>query len=180
MIYILIISSVTTYPASLQERKSILPRIVFPHANCLFLPLISGAGVNGNQTTRHQLYRRSDSDESIGTICEPSTDTFIVVSFHSANSAVPSLLATALQEVQGRISGGPIPAAGWRYLGRRSTSIKVYSQPGQRTTYKVLHSAIQALIFWMSRPQRDFGTCDFSVWDGDTMVGRGNIAAPPF
>lgn len=51
----------------------------------------------------------------------------------------------------------------------------VWSEDGFQTTYGVLHSAIQALIGWMSSDGNTFGTGGFTIWDGENQVGHGSI-----
>lgn len=114
------------------------------------------------------------------THCQAQTNTFIVVvSFNVANAAVSSFLNTCLNAVQTTINNGNtglIPSDGWYGpLGRNGLSMTVWSEDDFQTMYGVLHSAIQALIGWMSSNGNNFGTGSFTVWDGDNQVGHGSI-----
>ena len=114
------------------------------------------------------------------TFCQAQTNTFIVVaSFNVANAGVSSFLNTCLNAVQTTIDNGNtglIPSSGWRGpLGRNGLSMVVWSEHDFQTTYGVLHSAIQALVGWMSSNENTFGTVAFTIWDGENQVGHGSI-----
>ncbi|KAL9064319.1 MAG: hypothetical protein Q9161_008953 [Pseudevernia consocians] len=114
------------------------------------------------------------------TYCQAQTNTFIVVaSFNAANAGVSSLLNACLSAVQTTIDDGNtglIPTNGWYGpLGRNALSMAVWSENDFQTTYGVLHSAIQALIGWMSSIDHTFGTVSFTIWDGENQVGHGSI-----
>ena len=124
------------------------------------------------------LHPRKDYDGT--TYCQAQTNTFIViVSFNAANAAVSSFLTSCLIAVQRDINNGNtglIPSDGWYGpLGRNGLSMTVWSEDNYQTTYGVLHSAIQALIGWMSSNDNTFGTGSFTVWDGNNQVGHGSI-----
>lgn len=114
------------------------------------------------------------------TYCQAQTNTFIVVSLTAANAAVSSFLTDCLINVQTIINNGNIgliPSAGWYGpLGRNGLSMRVWSEHDYQTTFGVLHSAIQALIGWMSNNDHTFGTGSFTIWDGDNQVGHGSIS----
>ena len=119
----------------------------------------------------------SDSDDSTSTICEPSTDVFIVVSFGTAGLGVRTLLRNALGRAESESDGGGIiPTGGWRQIGGSGESLVIYSDNGQVFTYEILCSALRALINWMTRPRRTFGSCSFTVWSGLNMVGYGQFS----
>ena len=147
--------------------------------------MVSSAGINTGAllTSRKSVYSLTyghDSDDSDGsTFCEPLTNTFIVAGPISPNPAVRQLLDGALGNIQDDINNsgfsGLIPERGWRQLGRNGVSMVVFSELQYRTTYGVLHSAIQALRRWMLSPGSTWGTCSFTIWDGPNRVGYGNI-----
>ena len=114
------------------------------------------------------------------TYCQAQTNTFIVViSFNAANAAVSTFLNACLNAAQTTINNGNtglIPSTGWYGpLGRNGLRMTVWSEDNYQTTYGVLHSAIQALIGWMSSNDNTFGTGSFTIWDGDHQVGHGSI-----
>ena len=124
------------------------------------------------------LQPRKNDDGS--TYCQAQTNTFVVIiSFNAAHAAVSSFLNTCLNAVQMTIDSGStglIPSHGWYGpLGRNGLSMAVWSEDNYQTTYGVLHSAIQALIGWMSSNDNTFGTAGFTIWDGDHQVGHGRI-----
>lgn len=126
----------------------------------------------------HTLQARKPYDGT--TYCQTQTNTFIVViGFNGANAAVSSFLNTCLNAVQTTINSGNIgliPSNGWRGpLGRNGLSMVVWSEDHFQTTYGVLHSAIEALIGWMSSNEDGFGTVGFTIWDGPNQVGHGSI-----
>ena len=101
------------------------------------------------------------------------------MSFDAANSGVSAFLNTCLNAVQRIITSsndGLIPNDGWYGpLGRNGLRMLVFSENDYQTTYGVLHSAIQALIAWMSSDDHAFGTGSFQIWDGENQVGHGSI-----
>ena len=114
------------------------------------------------------------------TYCQAQTNTFIVItSFDAANPGVSALLNECLNAVQSTIDSGNtglIPSDGWfGPLGRRGLRMLVFSEDDYQTTYGVLHSALQALIDWMSSTGHAFGTGTFQIWDGEHQVGHGSI-----
>lgn len=126
----------------------------------------------------HSLQGRKPYDGT--TYCQAQTNTFIVVvAFNGANPAVSSFLNTCLNAVQSTIAGGNIgliPSDGWRQLGRNGLSMTVWSDENFQTTYGVLHSALEAVIGWMSSNENMFGTASFTIWDGPNRVGWGSIS----
>ena len=137
-----------------------------------------GARANANGTAGPLFHRSSASDDSANTVCEPSTDIFVVITFDRVSPGVEKMLRDALTRAEESIiAGGRImPAGGWRQLGGRGEALVVTSQAGQVITYEILRSALHALIIWMTRPGRSFGSCSFTIWDGAVMVGRGLIS----
>lgn len=126
----------------------------------------------------HILQPRKNYDGTI--YCQAQTNTFIVVvSFNAANAAVSSFLNTCLNAVQATINNGNtglIPSDGWYGpLGPDGLSMTVWSEDNYQATYGVLHSALQALVGWMSSNENMFGTVSFTIWDGDNQVGHGSI-----
>ena len=114
------------------------------------------------------------------TYCQAQTNTFIVItSFFAANPGVSTFLNECLNAVQSTIDNGNtglIPNDGWYGpLGRRGLRMLVFSEDDNQTTYGVLHSALQALISWMSSNGHTFGTGSFTIWDGEHQVGHGSI-----
>ena len=114
------------------------------------------------------------------TYCLAQTNTFIVVvSEITANAGVSSFLNACLNAVQATIDNGNtgiIPSNGWYQLGRNALSMTVRSEDDFQTTYGVLHSAILAMIDWMSSDGVTFGTGRFTIWDGENQVGHGSIS----
>lgn len=125
----------------------------------------------------HILQPRKSYDGT--TYCQAQTNTFIVVVYEiTANAGVSSFLNACLNAVQTTIDNGNtgiIPSNGWYQLGRNALSMAVRSENDFQTTYGVLHSAILALIDWMSSEGSTFGTGGFTIWDGENKVGHGSI-----
>ena len=114
------------------------------------------------------------------TYCQAQTNTFIVItSFYAANAYVSTFLTECLTAVQSTIDNGNIgliPYDGWYGpLGRRGLRMLVFSEDDYQTTYGVLHSALEALVSWMSSSGHAFGTGSFTIWDGEHQVGHGSI-----
>ena len=128
----------------------------------------------------HILQPRKSYDGS--TYCQAQTNTFIVVvSGITANAGFSSLLNTCLNAVQTIIDNdttGMIPGSEWYWhgpSGSNALSMTVWSEDDFEMTYGVLHSAIQAVIGWMSGDGNTFGTGAFTIWDGENQVGHGSI-----
>ena len=128
------------------------------------------------ETLQNLQPRRSDDGT---TYCLAQTNTFIVITSFYANAYVSTFLNECLTFVQRTIDNGNIgliPSDGWYGpLGRRGLRILVFSEVDYQTTYGVLHSALQALIDWMSSTDHTFGTGSFQIWDGEHQVGHGSI-----
>ena len=127
------------------------------------------------------LILQSRKDYDGGTYCQARTNTFIVaISFNAANAGVSAFLNTCLNAVQRIINRGHtglIPNDGWHGpLGRNGLYMNVFSEDDHQMTYGVLHSAIQAVITWMSSNDHTFGTGSFAIWDGNHQVGYGDIS----
>lgn len=99
--------------------------------------------------------------------------------FNAANAGVQAYLNTCLNAVQRDIDDGHTGAIrnhGWRGpLGRNGLHMIAFSEDDHQMTYGVLHSAIQAVISWMSSDGHTFGTSGFTIWDADDQVGHGEI-----
>ena len=130
-----------------------------------------------DETPQNLQPRRTDDGT---TYCQAQTNTFVVItSFYAGNAAVSDFLNECLNAVQTTIDNGNtglIPYNGWYGpLGRRGLRMLVFSEDNYQTTYGVLHSALQALIAWMSSTGNAFGTGTFTIWDGEHQVGHGSI-----
>lgn len=104
----------------------------------------------------------------------------MVVSHLRPKGVIRTLLDNALSHVQRSVNDGnrgPIPNAGWRYLGREATYMAVYSEAQHETTYEILLTAIRELQRWMRTEGRTWGTCSFTIWNGRDKVGEGGIYA---
>ena len=127
--------------------------------------------------TPQYLQPRENNDGT--TYCQAQTNTFIVITSFYANAWVSTFLHECLDAVQSAIDNGQtglIPSDGWYGpLGRRGLRILVFSEVDYQTTYGVLHSALEALINWMSSAGHAFGTGTFTIWDGEHQVGHGSI-----
>lgn len=130
-----------------------------------------------SRDSTHFLRDSDDSDSS--TYCEPRSNVFVVVTPVMPNIGVQALLDSSLGFVQQKVNSGdlaPIPAGGWRHLGRNALFMVVYSEAQYQITWEMLYTAIRTLQHWMRGWRRTWATCTFTIWDGPDMVGQGEIS----
>ena len=142
---------------------------------------ISGARTATLTSRRAGYFRRDSDDSDSDTYCEPQTNTFIVVHPSLPNDKVKTLILNTLTLIQRKFESreldpaSSIPNGGFRQLGQNFLTLIVYSQGQNQLTYRILDSALLALQDYFRRAGRTWSTCTFTVWDGLSMVGHGNI-----